>query len=129
MRPIIGITTYVEQVSWADWKPRPAALLPYEYIRCVTAAGGRAVLLPPDGLDGLGGDVVAALDGLVFSGGADIDPALYGEQPGPYTETRPDRDAGEAPLLAAALAADLPVLAVCRGMQLLVSAYGGRAHQ
>ena len=66
MRPIIGITTYVEQVAWADWQPRPAALLPYEYIRCVTEAGGRAVLVPPDGLDGPDGGLVAALDGLVF---------------------------------------------------------------
>jgi putative glutamine amidotransferase len=126
MRPIIGITTYVENVAWGDWKPRPAALLPHEYIRLVTAAGGRAVLLPPDDLDG---DVVAVLDGLVLSGGADIDPGLYGQVPGPLTQTRPDRDAGEWPLLKAALAANLPVLAVCRGMQLLAAAYGGHLHQ
>lgn len=126
MRPIIGITTYVESVAWGVWEPRPAALLPYTYVQAVTAAGGRAVLLPPDER---GGDVVAALDGLVLSGGADVGPELYGQRPGPLTETRPDRDAGELPLLTDALAADLPVLAVCRGMQLLAVAYGGRLHQ
>lgn len=126
MRPIIGITTYVEPVGWADWQPVPAALLPLTYVRMVTAAGGRAVLLPPDDVDA---DVLTALDGLVLAGGADVGPHLYGAEPGPLTESRPDRDAGELTLVTAALAADLPVLGVCRGMQLLAVAYGGRLHQ
>jgi putative glutamine amidotransferase len=126
MRPIIGITTYVEPVGWAAWQPAPAALLPYSYVRAVTAAGARAVLLPPDDLDA---GVLAALDGLVLAGGADVSPHLYGDAPGPLTDSRPDRDAGELALLTAALAADVPVLGVCRGMQLLVVAYGGRLHQ
>ncbi|MEJ3744054.1 gamma-glutamyl-gamma-aminobutyrate hydrolase family protein [Actinomycetes bacterium KLBMP 9797] len=125
-RPIIGITSYVEPASWGIWQDVPAALLPYTYIRMVTAAGGRAVVLPPDPD---GADVVRAIDGLVLAGGADIHPERYGETPGPLTDTRPDRDAGELPLLHAALAADLPVLGVCRGMQMLAVAYGGRLHQ
>ena len=126
MRPVIGITTYVEPASWAVWHDTEAVLLPYTYVRMVTAAGGQPVLLPPDGLDG---DVLRVLDGLVLSGGADIDPALYGQAPGPLTETRPARDAGEAAVLAAALDRDLPVLGVCRGMQLLAAAAGGRLEQ
>jgi putative glutamine amidotransferase len=129
MRPVIGITTYVESVAWGAWRPRPAALLPYEYIRLVTAAGGRAVLLPPDGTEGSAEATVAALDGLILSGGADVAPELYGAAAGPKVETQPERDAGELPLVKAALAADLPVLAVCRGMQLLSVAYGGRLDQ
>ena len=89
-------------------------------------AGGRAVLLPPDDLDA---DVLRVLDGLVLSGGADLGPELYGEQPGPFTQTRPERDAAEMLLARAALDADLPVLGVCRGMQLLTVAAGGRLHQ
>lgn len=126
MRPVIGITTYVDPASWAVWHEQEAALLPYTYVRMVTAAGGRAVLLPPDDLDA---DVLQVLDGLVLAGGADIDPALYGERPAPLTDTRPDRDAGESVLLRAALDRDLPVLGVCRGMQLLAAAAGGRLHQ
>jgi putative glutamine amidotransferase len=101
-------------------------VLPYAYVSVVTAAGGRAVLLPPDDIDA---GVLASLDGLVLAGGADVGPELYGETPGPLTESRPDRDAGEATLVAGALAADLPVLGVCRGMQLLVATCGGRLHQ
>jgi putative glutamine amidotransferase len=126
MRPIIGITTYVEPVGWGTWQPVPAALLPYSYVGVVAAAGARAVLLPPDDLDA---GVLASLHGLVLAGGADVGPPLYGASPEPLTETRPDRDAGEMALVTGALAADVPVLGVCRGMQLLVVAYGGRLHQ
>ncbi|GGQ57833.1 gamma-glutamyl-gamma-aminobutyrate hydrolase family protein [Couchioplanes azureus] len=126
MRPVIGITTYVEPASWAVWHDLPTVLVPHDYVAAVTAAGGRAVLLPPDDLDA---DVLRVLDGLVLSGGADIDPGLYGADPGPLTVTRPDRDAAELLLARAALALDLPVLGICRGMQLLVAAAGGALHQ
>jgi putative glutamine amidotransferase len=125
MRPIVGITSYVELARWGVWEAL-AALIPHSYVRAVTAAGGRAVVLPPDDADA---DVVCVLDALVLAGGADVSPEAYGATPGPRTVTRPDRDGGEALLLAAALAADLPVLGVCRGMQLLAVAYGGALHQ
>ncbi|MFF0466137.1 gamma-glutamyl-gamma-aminobutyrate hydrolase family protein [Micromonospora zamorensis] len=125
-RPLIGISAYVEPADWAVWRGVPAVLVPAAYVRAVTAAGGRAVVLPPDDVDG---EVVAVLDGLLLAGGADVGPGRYGQRPDPRTEDRPDRDAGELTLLTAALAAELPVLGVCRGMQLLAVAYGGTLHQ
>jgi putative glutamine amidotransferase len=126
MRPVIGITSYVEPASWAVWHDQRAVVLPWGYVEAVTAAGGRAVVLPPDDRDA---DVLGVLDGLVLAGGADIGPDLYGAPRAPLTDSRPDRDAGEITLLRAALDADLPVLGVCRGMQLLAAACGGRLHQ
>jgi putative glutamine amidotransferase len=126
MRPIIGITTYVEPASWGAWQDLPAALIPQAYVEAVTLAGGRAVLLPPDDLDA---DVLRVVDGLLLSGGADLGPELYGADPEPLTDPRPHRDAAEMLLARAALEADLPVLGVCRGMQLLVVAAGGRLDQ
>jgi putative glutamine amidotransferase len=122
MRPIIGITSYLEPASWGVWQDVPATLLPYSYVQAVEAAGGRAVVLPPDPA---GADVLRVLDGLVLAGGADVAADRYGEAAGPFTDSRPDRDAGEFPLADT----DLPILGVCRGMQLLVVAYGGRLHQ
>lgn len=134
-RPVIGISTYVEPASWGPWREVPAALLPYGYVRAVTAAGGQPVLLPPD-VGGAGesarpaaADLLGVLDGLVLAGGADLDPRLYDAPAHPETRSRPDRDSSEVALLTSALAADLPVLGVCRGMQLLAVAHGGRLHQ
>ncbi|GIJ69420.1 gamma-glutamyl-gamma-aminobutyrate hydrolase family protein [Virgisporangium ochraceum] len=125
-RPLIGITAYVEQARWGVWD-LPAVLVPESYVRMVTEAGGRAIVLPPD--DAGAADLVSRLDGLVLAGGADIEPARYAAEPHELTVTRPDRDAGEFAVLDAALAADLPVLGVCRGMELLAVAYGGTLHQ
>jgi putative glutamine amidotransferase len=122
--PIIGITSYVEQVRWSVWDAR-AALVPYSFVELVTMAGGRGVVLPPHG----GAAVMARLDGLILVGGADVEPARYGQRPHPETVSRPERDEGELLLLAAALAAGMPVLGVCRGAQLLAVAHGGRLHQ
>ena len=127
MRPIIGITSYVERVRWSVWDT-VVSLLPHRYVDAVTAAGGRAVLLPPstEAVE----RTLAGLDGLLLAGGADIEPARYGAVPDPRTECRqPDRDAAELPLLTAALGRNLPVLGVCRGMQLMVVAHGGRLIQ
>jgi putative glutamine amidotransferase len=126
MRPVIGITTYVEPATWGVWHNLPTTLVPHDYVAAVTGAGGRAVLLPPDDLDT---DVLRILDGLVLSGGSDLSPELYGAEPAPQTVTRPERDAAEMLLARAALTRDLPVLGVCRGMQLLTVAAGGSLHQ
>jgi putative glutamine amidotransferase len=126
MRPVIGITTYVEPATWGVWHNLPTTLVPHDYVAAVTQAGGRAVLLPPDDLDT---DVLRILDGLVLSGGADLGPELYGAEAAPQTVTRPERDAAELLLARAALTRDLPVLGVCRGMQLLTVAAGGTLHQ
>jgi putative glutamine amidotransferase len=126
-RPLIGITCYVEQARWGAWD-MPAALVPYTYVRAVEAAGGRAIVVPPSTADPQ--EVLSVLDGLVLAGGADIDPGHYGEQPHEQTVgLRPDRDAGELALLAGALDDDLPVLGICRGMQLMTVQAGGRLSQ
>lgn len=132
MRPVVGITTYVEQARWGVWDAE-VALLPARYVRHVAAAGGLPVLLPPPAAAPGVGDaatLVDRLDALVLAGGADIEPARYGAPPHPLTTgTRPDRDAAELALVRAALALDLPVLGICRGMQLLAVAHGGALHQ
>jgi putative glutamine amidotransferase len=122
MRPLIGISTYREQARWGFWDV-PAVLLPASYADAVSTAGGEPVLLPTGSVTA---DVVARLDGLVLAGGADVDPARYGEEPGEHTTvTRPDRDASEVAVLQTALDRDLPLLAICRGMQLLNVVLGG----
>jgi putative glutamine amidotransferase len=127
VRPLIGITSYLEQARWGVWDTM-AALVPYGYVQQVEAAGGRAVLVPPSEADPA--EVLRVLDGLVLAGGADIDPARYGQGPHPATAgLRPDRDAGELVLLGAALGEDLPVLGVCRGMQLMTVHAGGQLSQ
>jgi gamma-glutamyl-gamma-aminobutyrate hydrolase PuuD len=126
MRPIIGITTYSEPARWGFWE-RAAALIPQTYVDVVAVVGGVPVLLPP--APGGASDAVRAIDGLLLSGGADVDPVRYGEAPGPRTITRPERDDWELALLRAALERDRPVLAVCRGLQLLNVAFGGSLHQ
>jgi putative glutamine amidotransferase len=123
VRPIIGITSYAEEARWGVWNV-PAALIPLAYVQAVERAGGRPLLVPPssDGIE----ETLDALDGLLFSGGSDLDPDLYGAEA--HAETngiRPERDRAELTLLEAALARDMPVLAVCRGSQVLNVARGG----
>jgi putative glutamine amidotransferase len=126
MRPLIGITSYVEQARWGVWDSK-AALVPYAYVQQVTDAGGRAVIIPPASEPE---EILRVLDGLLLAGGADVDPERYGQPPHPETAgLRPDRDAGELGLLDAALSHDLPVLGVCRGMQLMAVQAGGHLHQ
>jgi putative glutamine amidotransferase len=123
--PVIGITAYREQARFGVWD-LPTVLLPADYPSKVEAAGAIAVVLPP----GAPAEVLDRLDGLVLSGGADIDPGRYGAPTDAATSgVRPDRDASEVALAAAALDRDVPVLAICRGMQLLAVATGGSLHQ
>ena len=131
--PIVGVTTYHQQASWGPWD-RLAAVLPASYVDTVAAAGGCPVLLSPaqTGIDTdeVASSVVGAIDALVLVGGGDIDPARYGQSADPATSgVDPGRDASELALLRAALAVDLPVLAVCRGMQLLDVELGGTLFQ
>jgi putative glutamine amidotransferase len=127
--PVIGLTTYREDARWGVWDQR-ADLLPSQYAAAVVACGGVPLLLPPVDTDGAADAVVARLDGLVISGGADVDPTRYDAQPHPRTATwRPDRDAWELALLDAADAVGLPVLGVCRGMQVMAVHAGGRLDQ
>jgi gamma-glutamyl-gamma-aminobutyrate hydrolase PuuD len=122
-RPVVGITTYLTAARFGAWEEE-SALVPADYVRSVEAAGGRPLLVPPstDGID----ETLDAVDGLIFSGGSDLDPALYGHEPHPETrDVVRVRDDAELTLLGAALARDMPVLAICRGSQLLNVARGG----
>ena len=120
---MIGITTYVTRAQWSYWDEQ-AVLVPAAYVQALERAGGRPVLIPPSehGIE----ETLDAVDGLIFSGGSDLDPDLYDQEP--HDETFgvvPERDRAELALLEAALARDLPVLAVCRGSQVLNVARGG----
>jgi putative glutamine amidotransferase len=122
-RPLIGVTTYTDTVSWGIWTLQ-AAMSPLAYVTAIERAGGRALLVPPTetGVE----ETLDALDGLVFSGGEDLHPETYGAAPHPETQqTRPERDRAELALLERALARDMPVLAVCRGSQVLNVGLGG----
>jgi putative glutamine amidotransferase len=135
MLPLIGVSTYVADVAaWGNWERR-AAVLPASYFELVAAAGGRPLLLPPTsaspgGPEAGADQVIDVLDGLVLTGGGDVDPGQYGEEPDPEVGGIDlNRDASERALLAAALEADMPVLAICRGCQVLNVYLGGNLHQ
>jgi putative glutamine amidotransferase len=129
MSPVIGITTYEDRASWRGWDAR-AALLPYVYVDAVRAAGGRAVLLPPGGDQREARETVAGLDGLVVSGGPDVDPARYGAARHPKTQPPVvARDAWDLAVTASAVELAVPLLAICRGMQILNVCRGGTLHQ
>jgi putative glutamine amidotransferase len=123
MKPVVGITTYVTHARFGDWEEE-TALVPADYVRAVERAGGRPLLVPPS--ENAVDETLGALDGVIFSGGSDLDPHAYGQDPHPETKgVVPERDRAELTLLEAALARDMPVLAVCRGSQVLNVALGG----
>jgi gamma-glutamyl-gamma-aminobutyrate hydrolase PuuD len=125
-RPRIGVTTYLEPTIWGVWE-RDASLLPRVYLDAVVAAGGVPLLLPPVGTDPT---VLEVLDGLIIAGGCDVDPSTYDAVPHPETvDTRPGRDEHEKILIRAALDRDQPLLAICRGLQMLNVTLGGTLQQ
>ncbi|MET9131257.1 gamma-glutamyl-gamma-aminobutyrate hydrolase family protein [Streptomyces antibioticus] len=128
-RPLIGVSTYLEAgTRWGVWELE-AALLPAGYPRLVQRAGGLAAMLPPDAPEHAAA-TVARLEGLVVAGGPDVEPVHYGAERDPRTgPPARERDAWELALIDAALAAEVPLLGVCRGMQLLNVALGGTLTQ
>jgi putative glutamine amidotransferase len=126
-RPLIGLTTYQGPISHGR-TDEVATFLPSSYVDAVERAGGQAVLVPPSRTDP--GAALARLDGLVTTGGPDIDPARYGAAPHPKTgRPREERDEWETALCRASLDAGSPLLAICRGVQVLNVALGGTLHQ
>ena len=125
-RPVIGICTALERAQWTVWD-QEALLLPRAYIDAIQAAGGMALMLPPDEqLERDPDEVLDLLDGLILAGGADMDPATYGADAHPETHgTVPERDTFEVALARRALERDLPFLGICRGMQVMNVALGG----
>ena len=125
-RPVVGITTYLAHAAWGAWDLE-SALVPAAYVRSVVRAGGSPLLVPPGASVE---ETLSAVDGLIFSGGSDLDPSLYGEEA--HAETVGvvrERDDFELSLMRAALEQDVPVLAICRGSQVLNVALGGRLEQ
>ncbi len=125
---VVGITTYVEPATWGAWERIGAALVPHGYVRHVEAAGAVALLLPPrdDPDEQIISTIIGRIDALVIAGGADVEPVRYGAASHPAVQPpRRDRDATELALVRAAVAADLPLLGICRGMQVMAVAAGG----
>jgi gamma-glutamyl-gamma-aminobutyrate hydrolase PuuD len=123
MKPLVGITTDITSARYGSWE-EVSALVPADYTRAVERAGGRPLLVPPseDGIE----ETLDVLDAVIFSGGSDLDPSAYGQDAHPETKgVVEERDRAELALLQAALARDMPVLAVCRGSQVLNVALGG----
>ena len=126
MKPVIGVTCFCRDTVYGNWH-RNAAILPSAYISMIDKAGGIPLIIPP------AGDmtqILELIDGLVVSGGPDISPSAYGEEPGEMTiEFYPNQDKTEMELIGEAIARDMPFLGVCRGMQMMSVMHGGRLYQ
>jgi putative glutamine amidotransferase len=131
-RPNIAVTAATERVSYGVWEDIPAIISPVRYVEAVQRAGGRPILLPPDPEDAKDpSGVLDLFDAIIVTGGAgDLDPALYGHEPHPETgPVQEERDAYELALVREALEREMPILGICRGMQVLNVAYGGTIEQ
>ncbi len=125
--PIVGVSTSSALATWGSWTDTPTTLLPETYTRRIVEAGGSPVLL----FSGSNPKhIVGHLDGIVLVGGTDVDPEAYGAAPGPSTQV-PDRrrDSFESALVETATERDLPLLAICRGLQVLNVVRGGTLYQ
>jgi len=126
MKPVIGITCFVKEASYGNWT-REAAILPSAYISMVCKAGGVPLIIPPAGDMTI---LLDSIDGIIVSGGPDISPGNYGEEPGPMTtEFYLEQDYSEMGLIKEAINRNMPLLGICRGMQILSVAHGGKMHQ
>ncbi len=131
-RPVIGVSCYVEDVDRHPWVGQRSAVLPHGYVEHLERAGALPVLLPPraDADDAMAGEVLDRLDGLVIAGGADVEAGRYAGQPHATSQSpRPDRDAWEIALARVSGERGLPVLGICRGMQVMAVAAGGSLDQ
>ena len=124
--PVIGVTCSYREASFANWSME-SAILPSTYARAIFRAGGTPVIIPPsENPKGL----LDRIDGLVIAGGPDLDPSTHGQNPDPDTKGFcPEQDASEIILLEGAMERDMPMLGICRGMQLLSVLHGGSLHQ
>jgi putative glutamine amidotransferase len=131
-RPVIGITAYVERASWGRWVDVPGALVPHRYVQHVEDAGAIAVVIPPrlDADADTARTLLERLDGIVLAGGVDVAPELYGDERHPSVQTsRPDRDTTEIAIARESAVLDLPLLGICRGMQVMAVEAGGVLEQ
>ncbi|MFJ8657538.1 gamma-glutamyl-gamma-aminobutyrate hydrolase family protein [Streptomyces rochei] len=127
-RPVVAVTADTTVLNWTIWQNVPSAVLPLAYVRKVADAGGSPLLLPP--LPDSAADVMERVDALLMSGGQDIEPARYGAEPGPHAlPPDPVRDEAELRALEVAERRGIPVLAVCRGLQLISISRGGTLHE
>ena len=126
MIPVVGISAAVERVAWGPWEDK-VFMTPHLYATAVQDAGALGIVLPPDDVAAVNPDeLLDRIDALLLPGGADVDPGAYGAKPHPRTgRSWPERDRFELALAHRALEREMPVLGICRGMELLNVALGG----